>query len=55
MKTINQENKQKKEKINDRLIRLYEFYLDIGYSKNDAIEKAYEENYNIERHNKNGN
>ena len=51
MKTINQELKQTKEKSKDRLIRLYEFYLDIGYSKDDAVEKAYEENYNIERTN----
>jgi hypothetical protein len=49
MKTINQKLKQTKEKPKDRLIRLYEFYLDIGYSKDDAVEKAYEENYNIER------
>jgi|TARA_X000001388_G_C2125005_1_gene82858 hypothetical protein len=50
MKTINEElKKPKEEKNTDRLIRLYEFYLNLGYSKDDSIEKAYEENYNIER------
>ena len=45
MKTINQELKQpKQEKNTDRLIRLYEFFLNLGYSKEDSIEKAYEEN-----------
>ena len=50
MKTINKELKQpKQEKHTDRLIRLYEFFLNLGYSKEDSIEKAYEENYNLER------
>ena len=50
MKTIIQELKQpKQEKNTDRLIRLYEFFLNLEYSKEDSIEKAYEENYNLER------